>query len=1017
MSNLQQIQTLFFNEPNQTSKSIYRGGEFTKKFLKFNRKLITEGKAIYYADQTKVINPKTGRPINKLTKTGRVKQKFKGDKLVGSIIKDKSLGREFFFSGGDERLKKNWLLFDIIKNNNIVGKYRLVIKVGQETFDYNVNIPASGLSGWYNSQLHPSLQLTSGYMIWNGIISEGDYILFIDRPVNFIFTKETKLSQAYFQQVFKDNKTQTCIFEPIREWLDYKLESSKSKSYKEKCKKLKNKIFGWTKKNGELKEGYIHKYLNGMPQDKLGEFCEEANIGIDIFQPFKKDPIISLKPAKRHPKKVFSYINTNMNHVEGMPLEINDTNSKSKNWWEKVYCDNGLAEEKTREELLEIYQDAIDNNKTIIYNKDCYGINQIKTPTKAYYLNTEYDAVINKFQFENNIYQKRLNASKHPELVNFIYNGTHFNGTIDFKDLDNENKSWDNIGHIDMANAYINYDKCKFYNGFAMNITDFRPMDNYNYGGYYLVDSINSVNVNKNIKDLVDNLGWFWEGNIYTQPELKMFESYGYKIKVSYGAIALENEELNLRDWEDGKLLTTKAIITKDRSVKGYCKLVGSWASLKETRNYFINCGKNFSRSFVGEHGGIYHNEYNNETRIEVPKKTIWSSTHLAGYITAYQRIILLDQLTKFNIDDLYRVCCDGIYFKEQEVELVEPFRIKEDKMTWRNSECEHYLSNIKREHRDYNLDFNISSKIYSHDIHLEGAGGSGKTYSLGIDKGLINVLYVAPSWILSADQSKFSKWDLSVKNRLFDKDYQKRGILTSYGNIVIDEGSMWTQGERDDLLNMIPDDVRVFWVADLKYQLPPVITLHDRQRLEKRFDGEIPQKYFQQMTRDSFNEIVSFNKIYRFKQGDKLHQLAKQIRYYIDNDYSLDGVMKKIKTQLPVVNDEYLKNNYNVNDTILCFTNAKNDYYTEMFKHLEKYKVLEMGFEKDESKVYNGTIKYKKPKTKHELRHGFTIHSMQGKTVNDNKLYIHDNINSLQMLYTAISRAVSIDQLFIIGD
>ena len=81
------------------------------------------------------------------------------------------------------------------------------------------------------------------------------------------------------------------------------------------------------------------------------------------------------------------------------------------------------------------------------------------------------------------------------------------------------------------------------------------------------------------------------------------------------------------------------------------------------------------------------------------------------------------------------------------------------------------------------------------------------------------------------------------------------------------------------------------------------------------------------------------------------------------------------------------------------------------MFEHIEKYRV------KNNSRDYkNGSIIYKSVKNiQKQLQHGFTIHSIQGETATTN-LYIDLNRQkSIRMLYTAISRAKNIDQIYLI--
>ena len=78
--------------------------------------------------------------------------------------------------------------------------------------------------------------------------------------------------------------------------------------------------------------------------------------------------------------------------------------------------------------------------------------------------------------------------------------------------------------------------------------------------------------------------------------------------------------------------------------------------------------------------------------------------------------------------------------------------------------------------------------------------------------------------------------------------------------------------------------------------------------------------------------------------------------------------------------------------------------------KDLEKYIITE-----NKGEYCNTQIVFEKPEVKHELRHAFTIHSIQGETAT-HKLFIDLNkMTSLRMLYTAISRAQYFDQIIFI--
>ena len=102
----------------------------------------------------------------------------------------------------------------------------------------------------------------------------------------------------------------------------------------------------------------------------------------------------------------------------------------------------------------------------------------------------------------------------------------------------------------------------------------------------------------------------------------------------------------------------------------------------------------------------------------------------------------------------------------------------------------------------------------------------------------------------------------------------------------------------------------------------------------------------------------------------------------------------------------------YTAQDLIITKTHKKKDYYTEKYKDIKKYVVLENTRDYSNGEIIIGD---KPKKVRAELRHAFTIHSIQGETAKD-KLYIDTTgMNSMRMLYTALSRAKYLEQIVLI--
>jgi len=365
----------------------------------------------------------------------------------------------------------------------------------------------------------------------------------------------------------------------------------------------------------------------------------------------------------------------------------------------------------------------------------------------------------------------------------------------------------------------------------------------------------------------------------------------------------------------------------------------------------------------------------------------------------------MLEQLSKFkNFNQVARVCVDGIYFKG-EVEVCELFSYKEDK-TFGNDPCHTYCED-NSDSIKYNVWFeeNFLGKDRVHNLieYHKGAGGTGKTHYNLTDKGLNSIVFISPSWKLSRRKNN----DYGVDSKCFyhilteDPDVW-RPIYYNYSTIIIDEVSMLKDSEKNIIINRF-NKHKIIFCGDVGFQLDPVYTAED---IKNRNIGAFKPVY-----KDKIIPTIEHNTMHRCKCNIlkenllMLRELIEKVGDKIDNKNLLD-ILKNVK-----IHD---KDNidYDIKDYIITKTHLLKDDYTEKYKDLEKYYVM------SKSRDYcNGDIVIgQKPKlVKSEIRHAFTIHSLQGETA-EYKLFIDINgINSLRMLYTAISRAKYWNQIVFI--
>jgi hypothetical protein len=142
------------------------------------------------------------------------------------------------------------------------------------------------------------------------------------------------------------------------------------------------------------------------------------------------------------------------------------------------------------------------------------------------------------------------------------------------------------------------------------------------------------------------------------------------------------------------------------------------------------------------------------------------------------------------------------------------------------------------------------------------------------------------------------------------------------------------------------------------------------------------------------------------------LKDLREKIKYNCSTASMNNYVNEFFRNRGKIINADTLKSLYKVNDMILVGTNEVKDKYTEMFKDLQKY------YCRENNRVYsNGDIVIgEKPDCKCELRHAYTTHSIQGETAHHNLYIDSSKMFDTRMFYTALSRAKTLDQIFIIG-
>tara|TARA_S200002703_G_scaffold118221_1_gene103860 strand:+ start:647 stop:3547 length:2901 start_codon:yes stop_codon:yes gene_type:complete len=867
--------------------------------------------------------------------------------------------------------------YSVVKNfmKQFRGKTIKVVSFFNGFIKYEsiITISNNYSSWWKNSAFYDSfimIDSEGGIFSPQANIVEGteDNPVFKDPKNQGLLIVDTlnKINAEKYKQSFLDGITH-CFFTPIKEWAIEKKENSETKSTVKKYNAMINKI-----------NKYEEQFKEGIPEDNIQSVADnlQIKIEVDIPSPFdRKVNLLTIEPQKK-PLKTFKFLNTRINHID-----VNNLTSLDK------------YEEVSSSEIESIKKKLSKDKEFYLYRVNADGISQLNTINKSYKITNEYQEIVSEFENNNNIKAFRINHYKNKGLSLFCKYSVRSNNTIDFiKHLKTYGAK--NFNHIDMSKAYTKSHKCFCYEGILGKITDFRKTNKIHSIGLYQI-----YNIKFNGNDMIEKLGILHNNNIYPSPELKYYQSLGITFNISCGAWGTSTD-INFGDGEK----ENTGMFKKINGVRVYCKWYGCLIKI-DTNNYwrFSNCCEDYAK-IMGYYNSLdddsdYTNIYHGEGDfgvIEYKKRAVYHYSHIASFITSYQRLSMLEQLSKFkDFSQVARVCVDGIYFKG-DVEVCDLFSYKEDK-TFGNDPCRTYCEDNSND-GNYDIweDDDYLGKDREHNLieYHKGAGGTGKTHYNLTDKGLNSIVFISPSWKLARRKNEDYGVDSKCFYHLLTEDPDVwRPIYNNYSTLIIDEVSMMKDSEKNIIINKF-NKHKIIFCGDVGFQLDPVYTAEDiKNRNLTAFKPEYNGKKIPTIEHNTMHRckcpILKENLL-------MLRELIKKVGDKIDNKNLLD-ILKNV-----TIHD---KDNidYDIKDYIITKTHLLKDEYTEKYINLEKYYVM------SKSRDYcNGDIVIgEKPKiVKSEIRHAFSIHSMQGETA-EHKLFIDiRGINSLRMIYTAVSRS-----------
>ena len=817
---------------------------------------------------------------------------------------------------------------------------------------------------------------------------------------NPILNDESK--QFRLIQNYADNNSGTCVYDGLLKFFESKEKGTGKIIYNTL---IKNEI----------------KYKKAYNLTELNEMCIDLKISITI-----KD-LINGQDQKINIDKYnyynISFINTRYNHLDLFLCEGVQGETIDENTYNKIKNDESFYVEKmgTLYTLDNIYKKEEQPFK-ILFNewKDKYKINTYKIPING-------DA--NKF------------ISKYDDKVHRIFNN----------DIINDNSLYQ---EIDLKTAYYNYNKkggliptgsylC--IDGEGLTIDNFKEQCNNNIVGWYEIEIIKS-------SSKLIYLG-FDVGSIHVlfTPQIKVLMNHGCEFKfvnycISTGVDAPFNEDF----LKYGQQLKE----TKDGGVRAYCLAIGLMMIENQNNETIIKAmdDKEFNKTiFFNDNQEIYNCngiyklvDYNIES---------CSLKHIALAVHAYSSSIILDTMLNFeNINNIVAVKVDSIVYKKITLDVDEDlFKLPsnaniESLINMGGHVNKYFINNVTKNNNvkgvDVNgLDYGLNIKIDNNNetieynkttfeksfcgehitnplIFLGGAGGAGKTHSILYSKNFNHksLIFSSSCWDLIQEKctEKTDILGLSVCKLSGNNNGQKslKFETGNYKYIVVDEATLIDDKSLKVIINQNKNKF--------------VIIMGDID-----FDG-----YYYQCSISSniFNpsknnlQYIQYTKTYRFNEelNNKLKDLRTLMKTNNSSSIIYDYVKKEFKDNFK--NKKDIQFNKEFHTGITCLKSVyDDDNICKLSKsyiksnNINDYNIYikTTNFNKGE---FRGRIHDKKETyTNYEAGLFKTIHSFQGRQLQqDDEYKIIINFNSLfdsNLLYTALSRARTVEQIIIIDD
>jgi len=802
----------------------------------------------------------------------------------------------------------------------------------------------------------------SHYWALDHLIRHSDTpVVGLHQNFHLVITRAKKMPSKKLIQAFREGENH-CVFEPLIMLFQSYYENSETVSSKQRYKGLVKRL-----------KGLAITYDKGVPENKLEEIGKIISRRIVMHNVVGNE----IKSYNNTSPRDFHFTNTRGDHVEQGFLTL-----------DKQFTS------VSKEELRTIQYNHDKEGKFYLFSGDMYNNipQSIRSAEGAWAVYNKNFEVFTAFNQSQGIPNYALNGAEYPELTEFIQQGCVVHSAV--VPLDDDYNDLTDAKMLDIEKAYTQHKYAPGYKGFMGHIQQWRKFKQTHSD--FIKTHLGIYQFKHLVGGALNQRGiWLEPGETYIlpSPEIEMRISYGMEIELLAGCwgsrfdIEYTEEMLDERrycEWA-GKLMMDKS--------KQFFVFPGNaeWASHltaelgEENVRFYANCGK---------------------IQLRYSKKAYNVLHHITAFITSYTRMNIMALMVSGIQNDckLLKVVLDGLYYKGDIPDVHVPCHTDKKLITHLGTKDNWYdPSDIDTSTwAEYNgLDGNVV---------LLGAGGTGKSYSIANDRGLITPLYVIPQHTLGRKSRAVNGWTYTTIHKLIgqeskDADGKVKTCLPykddhrEPGIIFIDELTMIEGTWIDKAITLYPNSM--FIIAG---------DIDTAGRWFQCRNGH-PGAFSTVWKPPASFQFITYETDYRASGSPELQELKKEIREEmkkIMQDSCDDG------GQIDAIRlSHWFSTTYTTtpfSDAVAMF--APGDVWLAG-THKTNDRLMERG-------IVSGWINKNKEivyiETEGKIRGSFTTHSFQGLTIEKGKVFVSLDCFEYAMLYTAVSRCVDIDQLVIVS-